>query len=74
MNPDELAGIVARLPPEEVARFVAQWGEQINYVHAHLAGLHVQSIAEALVTAAAAGSSYGVDLVNDLASEIVEAG
>lgn len=69
MNPDELAGIVARAAPEEIARFIALWGEQINYVQGHLAGLHIQAIADALDEDADV-SGYGTDLINDLAKAL----
>jgi hypothetical protein len=76
-TPDELAAIVARMDPGQVALFIALWSEQINAHHGPRAAAHILGIAESIVleddsSGAVPGDGYATALIHDLARDLAQ--
>lgn len=77
-TPEELAAIVARMDPAQVALFIAIWSEQINFSNGPRAEAHIQAIGEAIVNEDASagcvpGDGHGVGLIQDIHIAIAKA-
>lgn len=64
-TPEELAAIVARMAPADVATFIALWSEQIDAHHGPRAGTHISLVAEEVGVEA-----FADRLIRDLAKAL----